>query len=294
MTHSNHDTRAINMAKSAPRFQTQRFDSITAYGTAVRALGTQRHPKAGRASEKSRHADWDNGHSFDDAVKCACAGGYWPEGAQALQSVNIHDLLNTAEFTVQSAIELAVTGGAVDVGEYLANSPECFYRVEETEPAKPVLKLGVLVAPAARITARQQMNRGRAIMALVEALEMTGYAVELCASYLSAKQGKALRIDVCIKQAGEPWSAGTVAYALAHTAFTRRLGFRMAEAHPDKGWIATGSYGSGHSIKEYKPDDMDLYFGYLTDAKTVQTPQTALNSVMREAKQQRPELLKAA
>jgi len=267
----------------------RKYDSICQFAQYIDSL-----PEESRGKDTSkRRVDkgWDMGVSFKQALNVALDGGNWQEGAEQLQSVSIDKAAHELAEVIEPAIIHDVCGGGLDIGEYLADSPECFFRLEDVEVVRPIVKIGVCNVPCANIEAHQMMNHGRAIIALVEALELQGYSVELSALFISRASGDVFISDTAIKQAGEPWSAASVAYALAHPAFPRRLGFRELEEDKDCYKMTWQGYGDG---RIEKPEGYDLYFKYLDTPYNVDTPADALEYVKEIATKQQPQLLQGA
>lgn len=268
---------------------TDNFDSITALYAHLATTGTGAGP-CGNASMKPPSPSWDLGTSYAQATEMARRGGYWPEGAAELQSVDISDAAQSMAMGITPVIVADVVGGAVDVGEYLQGGPECFLRVED-EPGhiRPIVRIGVCVIASANVTALAMMSRGRAILALVDALELQGYSVELTAMYVA--QDKQIQTtyfcNTILKQAGAHWDASSVAFGLAHPAFARRLGFRACEFNTAAQRITNGGYGNGNIES---PPGYELYFGYLTNNAN-DTPELALKSVTAELAKQAPDLM---
>ncbi len=281
---------------NSQRYQVE-FDSISEYAQHIENLGNQRDGGARTISECASSEDWDLGHNLNDAIDAGKQGGYWPEGAAALQAVDVSDCFDAKEYIVQPDIELGVIGGGIDTGEYLAGAPECFLQLVDSEPQQKIIVLDVLAVPASTIRAKSMYNYGRAILAVVEALEASNYSVELRATYCGGTGNtNHIEASIVIKQAGEAWAPSTVAYALAHPAFSRRLGFRLTESAPNGigDWASNHHYGSGNYLDQWNGSQgADIAFGYQTEDSHLRTPAKALRHVMRMAHAQQPDLIKS-
>ena len=264
------------------------YPSITAFARHCEALGDNRPDAAGSSSTQRPRVEWDMGVSYPQALEMALHGGDWAEGARDLQSVSIDRAAQSMAQVIEPAIVQDVTGGGLDIGEYLADSPECFFRLEDAEHSRPIVKIGVCTVPCGNIEAHQMMNHGRAIIALVEALELQQYSVELVSMFVSRESKNVYREETTIKQAGEPWAASTVAFALAHPAFTRRLGFRALESDPDCWEHSQTGYGDGR-IK--RPEGYDIFFPYIVQPDAYETPAQAMAKVKQVLEEQQPQLL---
>lgn len=275
------------------------FESVSEYGEWLRSLGNKRDQGALSSSLRPQRDEWDNGDDYEKALNRALMGGEWPEGAEALQRIDINAGMLTDSAISDHVLTLMPAGGIVDIDEYLSGSPECFLGLEELPESRPVIGIAVVSVCSCSITATQMLNRGRAILALIDALETQNYSVELKVVDMGAaeKDGVAYQAqyDVTIKKAGEHWAPVNVAYPLAHVAWSRRLGFRAIESAPNGlGKLLTSlGYGNISQINRLiKTDKIDIVFRS-PGSDHYKTPTDALNRVLAEAKEQKPDLLQS-
>lgn len=285
--------------KKEGRKHTYSFPSISAYAAFVQEIENSGKywPKSKRSSHIHRGDYWAS-CDFDQALDRALDGGYWPEGAEQLQSINLAGQAGELIEQLNDELILAPVGGAVDIGEYLADGEECFYLMDSVEQAQTIVKIAVMNVCSSDTKASQVMNRGRAIMALVDALESRNFSVQLdVVDSFKWKKAVFPEYRTTIKQAGEPWAAGTVAYPLANASWGRRLGFRAAEGSPC-GSMTTKGYGDGDDLVMWQSEtinsgDYDFAFGYMLGESIFNTPNGALRSVISTANKQNPQLLAA-
>jgi hypothetical protein len=279
------------------RKHTYTFPSISAYAAYVKEIDNSGKywPYSKKSSRNNYGKQWAS-CSFDKALDRALNGGQWSEGAEQLQSVNLAGQAGEMIAQLNDELILAPAGGAVDIGEYLADGEECFYLIDQVEQAQTIVKIAVMNVCSADTTKEQVMNRGRAVMALVDALERRNLSVQLDVVD-SFKKGSAAYPEyrTTIKQAGEPWAAGTVAYPLANASWGRRLGFRACEGSPC-GSMSTSSYGGGNDLASWQGDtiasgEYDFVYGYMMGENVYNRPNSALRAVIKTANTQNPELL---
>jgi len=268
----------------------QNFGSITELARFISdnegSENTHRSSKSSRASK-----EWSMGINYEDTLTMARNGGHWPEGAEQLQSVSVQDAASTLADMIAPEIINDVTGGAVDIGAYLSDDPECFLRVDDEQAqVRPVIRIAVELAVAGRIPAVDAMNRGRAVLAMVEALELQGHSTELVGTFITYQGHIRYECHTVCKQAGEPWNPSAVAFMLAHPAFSRRLGFRMVELHDEARFMSKSSYGNG-SQNISSLDGFNLYVPYLCMDGLCDTPAKALKYIERVAREQAPDLI---
>lgn len=281
-------------ADATRKISYHKFNSISHFSDCVHALDMDcvwGGPHSGNSSLTTKESyKWCDHTSLADALTIGRNGGYWAEGAKSLQQVQIaQGALD--EVMVRPAYELSLVGGCVDVGEYLAGNPECMVGLVDEAETLPVITITYISTIRADITADQKMNYGRAILALVDSLEQQGYSIELVAqlSFIDGdgKYAEGCAADVVVKQAGEQWNASAIAYSIAHPAFSRRIGFRYAEAIREAEKVTSGGYGRGKGVNLTKGG---VFLPYLTKGDKVSTPERALRYVVDLAKQQKPEL----
>ena len=278
---------------------TAAFESISEYGEWLENLGHVRDQGARTASAKPQCDKWDSGDTYEKALDRVLMGGEWSAGADALQRIDINAGVLTSNAVSEPALELMQTGGVVDISEYLSGSPECFLGVEELPRSKPVIRVAVVSVCSVSMTATQMLNRGRAILAVIDALESQNYSVELKVVDMGAHRENGViyqaRYEVTIKKAGEHWAPANVAYPLAHASWSRRLGFRAIESAPNGlgHRLTINGYGSITRINEIMAsDDADIVFNS-PDHNSYKTPEDALSCVLADIKKQKPDLLQS-
>jgi len=263
------------------RFQLN-FDSVTEFAQHIKELDdigiydvTADGKEAAKRSRKKPSKQWCMCTSFEEALDMALAGGHWPEGCKDLQKA-IADAPLSINVDPADSFELDRIGAAVDVGEYLNNSPECMIYCEPVQQEKPVVTIGVQVHRSFDTPASSALNRGRAIMAVIDALEAQGKRVELWAILAAPDTCKTIEAHIKLKSASQALCLENLAYALGHSAFSRRLGFRLIEAYTAKS--THGCYGGGTVKTEY-----DINYGYQIGG--YDTPQIALREAEETLKE---------
>jgi hypothetical protein len=125
-----------------------------------------------------------------------------------------------------------VTGAMVDVGAYLAGTPECMvdYPLSTTSKVGRVITLCASVCYFGSIGSETINRRGRVIVALALALSRLGHNVELWADISSeSMSGDVLHMRVLVKGADDELDPAKVMFAYAHPAMLRRLGFAVKD-----------------------------------------------------------------
>ena len=92
-------------------------------------------------------------------------------------------------------------------------------------------------------------------------------------------------IRVTVKEAHDVWSADSVAFAICHASFNRRLAWRVAETSPLLPSLTAGGYGRGVGKgHEAVKNDFDVFLPWQT--KDYYTAETALRDVQNQVKRQ--------
>lgn len=255
-------------------FTEYKFNSITEFGLAVE----QAHKTDQSYMSMSNGNDYDNAFSLRDAIHVAAhEGGYWPQGAKDLANVKI-DVDRPAD-GLKRAIVADVVGFLPHVANYLAGHPQAMLNVRDTTPIRKFIRLGLHHGGSASTSQETRLNRGKAILAVVNELEANGYAVEVTACWRNSGEGHTTHVDVIIKQSDGVWNTHTAAFALCNTSFQRRLVWCLVESLNDP--ISKADMGSGQHTNG---DEFDIYFPYIT--RTVETklstPTKALEYVLEQ------------
>lgn len=166
---------------------------------------------------------------FVEAVRMSKEG--WPDGHKNIvNSVSGSlDHLNPVE---GDGLVPTVAGPIFNIDAMVAEQPEQFYNFDEVEDNRPVLKLACQFSAQGFFNAQAFLNRGSAVLSLVEILERSGIPVELW-GYANTQSSDGTdrfqRIDVKIKTSGEPLDVDRIAYVLAHEDWYREIGFAVKE-----------------------------------------------------------------
>lgn len=168
------------------------------------------------------------GASFNEALRLARKG--WT------------DQLSTALSIAESAVDMAekehmvnsfnqpvwdVTGAQVDIGAFLAGTPECMidYPLTETSKVGRVITLCASVSYSGSVYASTIQRRGQTMVALALALSKLGHSSELWADLSGGSGTGEFHIRVLVKSASDELDPARVMFAFAHPAMLRVLGF---------------------------------------------------------------------
>ena len=238
------------------------FDCISDFSDHVKALHENGIEKDYSGSQKEKSKSWDNNTDFETALDMGCNGGVWSEGAKKIKAVELPDSSFTDDLQ-RSVINTAIVGCAPCVPNALAGVPDSMFEITEQPQKQRVIRFAVEVARPCDTVTTSIMNQGTALLSIIDALETSGVSVELWAVH-HQQSGTKTRLEICVKRAGEFWSADTVAFALCHPAFFRRLGFMFVEATPVFKDCCPSAYGNAVGAKY---SDFDVSTPYIVPSE---------------------------
>jgi len=208
-----------------------------------------RHKSSGPGNPAS--PSWDLNAGYEGALTLAKDG--WQEGVDMIDAA-LHAIIPAAGREARWGY--GYTGGSVNIGRYLTGHPKAMKnRRKRQSGSAPVLHIVVNTVASCAINANQMANYGAAITGLIDRLENTGKRVHVdMVMVIKAQNDIRLSLGWNVKRASEHIDLAEVAFAIAHTAAFRRIGFAMMErTHAD---AQNGHYGySGDA----KPCDVPDY-----------------------------------
>jgi hypothetical protein len=218
--------------------------------------------------------DWDLGVSGARAADLAVNGD---PTIVAEYAGNVERFSLDAATETRAAWLPSVTGGRVDMGAYLAGAPDCMRRRARREIETRHVSIYVSQTCSAGIRAETMRKRGAAILGLLDTLNALQVSVDL---YLvidldgarsrndgtnshgraalrdadaSALDGDATQV---IRVESRPLDLSQVGFAIAHPAFSRNIGYRVATQYGYRGgwsrtWDTCYAHGGGAGLDRY-------------------------------------------
>lgn len=197
---------------------------------------TCERPAHTRASRQTGNREWNGTHSWEECLDLAHGG--WPEGVEKTRGIVEQLTQDLYTEVLRPQPKQDVTGQWFDPGLVAEGVPECCYEWTEIRQSGPAVKIVVNGCVSGGVSAETITNRGAAVCAFVQALELAGRQSEIWLGINS----KGYDLQVCIKQADAPAQLDQLAFALAHPSVLRRLAFShweidgMPEAHVGSGY----------------------------------------------------------
>lgn len=221
-----------NEKRTMYRHTYESYDHFLSVAESVGPMGE------GGASRRNKSEDsWDLNAGWVGAKKLARQG--WKEGmakADALQA-QLESLI--CPFILKDEVMYDVAGDFPDVGRACMGIPDSMGNMVTTEDHalnghKKIIKITMDGFVSSGIDAERVALRGAAVMALVDALEKAGRAVEVtwipCGTGDDAKK---FFSEIPLKRSGEAMEEDRLAFALIHPAMFRRICFSAWEHEPE-------------------------------------------------------------
>ena len=227
------------------------FDDLYSFYTFAMSQSGSRE----KSSRTVDNLDWYGGASWEEA--CFLVNHGWEKGTIEVEKYRAVLYKNLVEYLPRQSIINAVSGFAVDVGAYLSNAPECFYRREmkESIATAPVVRIVVSLAFSASVKPEVITKRGAMICAMADAIEHSGYSVEIVGNEACESKGERSEINIILKQSTQALNVPTIAFCLAHPAMLRRMLFSVEEK---TGWA---DYADRYGTPVDASESGDIYFG---------------------------------
>ncbi len=262
---------------------------------ALVALKDENQPEGEKLSSITNKPSpgWDDGVGYNGARELANTG--W--NASLIRDFLIHTDQETSQ------LEYVMVGAQVDMGRFVSGEPEHILQYSPVE--KRPITIWVNIGAAGFVGAKEILNRGMALAAIINSLEATGYSTEIKAvssTYIrgkseetkgkendqemlerlkeESKKDKLIFISISIKKFGELLDYGRMAFWMGHPAALRRLEFRYLEQIPEiKDLIGPKRYGSAVELPKHLLPSNVCYLPTILDQPGFDTPKEALESL---------------
>lgn len=168
----------------------------------------------------------------------------WPEGRENIEALasSIREEIERTSIVsyMRPQIVSGVAGSMVNVPAYIAGVPEAMYEWCEEETDSPVIEITVESCASAGISSEYYSTRGSAVVALIDMLEAAGrrcevtYIDTMVVGYAEAECQHVADVRTTLKRPGDALQIDSLAFAIAHPAYFRRIGFALIENLPKK------------------------------------------------------------
>lgn len=265
------------------------YDEFESIGAFLDYLDKAKHyPDAARVSKDESGRQWAT-LSYDEVIKKGRDGGFYDELAKGLAQINVENMAGK-NASLKRGMYNDVTGFMPNVPEYLTGSPLNMINIKQVPNPRKYLKIGFHLHQVSFVSTEQVKNRGRALLAVLDALSLLGYAIELWGLDM-ARNGwgdKPVFFNaIRIKDSTAHWSPAQAAFTLADPSFARRALLRYMETHPEKEVrdMTHNGYGHGQGLKPPASAEFDVFFPYF-DGSHCDSETAAQEWVLSEIKKQ--------
>lgn len=230
------------------------FDSVPDYGQFI-SESIRIQSANNRAVTCS--LDNANGFTFYDTVDAAKKGGLWIDGARNLARVEYKD--DAAFYQTVKRFECGPVGFMPNIPAYLAGTPDSMITQTKARAPSKILSICVNSSRPGTVGDNETLNRGKAILSTIDALETVGYQIELWALVGAQKHGKQLTTYVKVKSTNEPLNLSVCAFAFCSNFFLRRLFFRQIECSSEYAFLSHEVYGFPPKLTDKEAAQFDVY-----------------------------------
>jgi hypothetical protein len=167
----------------------------------------------------------------------------WAEGAAKIAKIRqtCDPLVARAKSTV-SNVAYDVVGQWLDIGKFCGGEPECWGGMVEREGTSArCIRIEANTSASCSVKSDLFFARGAAVCVLADIIESIGLRCEIWATSCSndrprelrspAKPGETCQYATLLKRAADPLDMDSLAVALAHPSFFRRIGFNLKAVH---------------------------------------------------------------
>lgn len=181
------------------------------------------------AGPRSGPRPYNGNCTWDEAVHMARYG--WQEGRENLaQAIAIA----RPERAIVQSTSRDVAGDYPLIPAAVAGDPmNMIVRRRSQVAARPVVRIDYNGSVSGKLDASRIVNRGAALLSIVDAMEARGYSCELRIIFKTWNAAQRLSVAVTYKRAGEPLDIDRAAFALIHPATMRRLFLGCIEQFPE-------------------------------------------------------------
>lgn len=220
--------------------------------------------------ENDRPKDWNGNVTFLQALNLAEFG--WPEGRRMLSDVICEVDPNTLNVQATETLSLDVAGAYPLVPLAVTGDPASMIEVETTEASTKIVRIVATVSFRGTMSPKAVMSHGAAVLSYIDALENAGWRCEVIGRSLALNcYQNAQAMSVTLKRPQDHLDVDTMAFALIHPAFLRRLIFRYRETiptHHEGHEYPQGDHGGTISDN---PGDCEAFIPMLKDNELADT-----------------------
>lgn len=168
-----------------------------------------------------------------------------------------------------------IEGTGIDVARFVNGEPECWQKLETEQidgTGTKLVTLAIDIGSNSGVSGEQKIQRGIAVCALVNALELSGHKTRLIATYSGENEGNYLYNIVPVKEFSDDLDMAKCLFVFANPAMQRRIMFNVKERMNDKDRVThdiTEHGGYGRSCNVFDNTEWDINFNHSDFSKKV-------------------------
>lgn len=203
-------------------------------------------------SNQTAQGDWGGTSTFADAVVVARSG--WSNGLDQVSKLLEDIRVTTDTMTFSEVPGYDVAGPHPNVPMFCGGDPLHFQLPAASIGAYSILELVIPIGASSGVSSTQIINYGASLLAFVDRLEAAGRRVGVTVVN-GFERGHKLVVQTRVKRPEDAIALDTLAFALAHPASFRRLGFAMLESCRSESWKQRFAFGYGKPLT-IKPSNL--------------------------------------
>lgn len=242
---------------------------------------------------KPHHPAWNDDQSSIGVSEDFAGSRSWEHSLELAEQgcPATREAVDSASFKVAvdrlPEFDFAPVGVFPCIPAYAAGAPEDMFTPSEwgQEIPKPVVQIYVNITASGCVDKEYLINRGAAIVQLIDRVQLAGQRVELVGCFHAKHGDNTFDFSVVIKRPEEIVDLDRIAYAVAHPSMLRRSMFRIMECVAD---YRVGGYGTPTDLKENIPPSAVYIKSMLWESDDFETrdrAKVAINGVWDKAAQ---------
>lgn len=225
----------INKERNDIHYRRRDFGSFDEYlSYAQSPLPADVQEKYADRSTKIKATEEFHGGTYEQAMDRANKG--WQEGWEVAKKMSNMFRIDLGETALRKKTIANYHGQRVNMGNYLANNPRNMNQSRRKKLKRPgkIVKIFVHGGMLSNVNHRQIINRGATVLALVEALELSGYRVQINSGSLGKCPYNDGFIDLRypLKSEDQPIDKDRLGFCLVSPSMHRVVGFSAREHEP--------------------------------------------------------------
>ena len=248
-------------------------------------------PEDERSSRRdhSRNQKWSGAKSYEEAHQWAVGG--WPKSHKIMEHIHDKILGALSSQIIRPIAQVNVCGEEIHMGNYIAGRPD--YMIEYVSDPRDIvtgkiINIEINTGYSSDTKSKVIENYGVATCALIDALTVRGYSVEVSLLHTVRRRRfgigrEYLEITCPLKKSNQPLDIDRIAFALCCPAFLRRLIFSVQECYDFGCWDT--NYGMCCNIQREQKYATDFRFDHAVNSYEYGSVESSIETMLGKLKQ---------